>query len=225
MKLWAVVEWDDDIGQYGGNAEIIGKVIEMRVNGGEWLAPAKVTHVLLSNPAMIPPDGERPEDIPAGYELFAPVPTDTPYERGHKLGVLRQFNLQLTAQAAARGSCTFHVRTCLTATTCARCGTALAQLQPRHVGLVTREEAQRLNAEFGAGEARWAMSRHWCPTCQHFFKERGLNNCHLVDWAEHPDGGRPDVRHWLVDNTTPDTVIHANADHCPGWALVAKESP
>lgn len=59
--------------------------------------------------------------------------------------------------------------------------------------------------------------QQWCPSCQHFFKRYGLNECHLVDWAEHPDGGRLDVRHWLVNNTEPSTRIRPEANNCPGW--------
>jgi len=61
--------------------------------------------------------------------------------------------------------------------------------------------------------------RKWCPTCEWFFKDFGLNNCQLVDWAINPLGGSKEVNHWLYYNSDSSTRIHPDADNCPGWAL------
>ena len=59
----------------------------------------------------------------------------------------------------------------------------------------------------------------WCPTCKHFFKEFELNNCNLVDWAQHPLGGNALVRKWLKHNADASTRIFDDADNCPGWEI------
>lgn len=65
--------------------------------------------------------------------------------------------------------------------------------------------------------------RAWCPNCEHFLKERGLNSCALVDFARQPQGGKayPPVAAWLEAHTDASTRIHPDADGCPGF--VAEE--
>ena len=67
-----------------------------------------------------------------------------------------------------------------------------------------------------------SQPRRWCPTCTHFFKDYGLNNCKLVDWSLNPLGGRVDVLHWLKMNSDDSSRIQDNAVNCPAWELAEK---
>ena len=57
----------------------------------------------------------------------------------------------------------------------------------------------------------------WCPNCEYFFKDFGMNNCKLVDWKINPYGGNDSIRNWLKYNSDASTRINDTADNCPGF--------
>jgi hypothetical protein len=61
--------------------------------------------------------------------------------------------------------------------------------------------------------------QHWCPNCEHFFKDFGMNNCAIANWSVQPlDGGPPEVTAWQRMNIDQNSSrIHDDADDCPGF--------
>lgn len=60
-------------------------------------------------------------------------------------------------------------------------------------------------------------TRKWCPTCEHFYKDFGLNNCKLASWSLHPVHRNDAVDEWIKENIGKSTRIHDDANDCPGW--------
>jgi hypothetical protein len=66
--------------------------------------------------------------------------------------------------------------------------------------------------------------QRWCPNCCFFYKEMGMNYCHLADGSEgyDPTGYDQQALEWIKTVQWADGVIVAAADNCPRFVPFAE---
>lgn len=66
--------------------------------------------------------------------------------------------------------------------------------------------------------------QRWCPNCHFFYKQAGMNYCHLADGHEgyDPTGYDRVALAWLETNQTDSSRIIPTADNCPRFVPFPK---